>query len=321
MINFKHIKGNFLITSISQKISLIKNVKEAAHKVNNSVLVYGAYVDNNCLGKYFVDGFWNMPKFDELDFETLVKFCAQKNISIIIPSRDGELDYFSKTKDQLYDLGVFVMISNEKAIDNCLDKLRFYSKTNLKRHVIETSESLSEIDSDRLVVKERYGTGSISIGIDLSREEARLHALNLQTPIFQPFKKGRELSVDAYVDLKHNVKGVVIRERIKVVNGESRITTTIVDRNLEIFFNKVIKELNLYGHLTLQAIIDSDKNIHIIECNPRFGGASSLSIRCGLDSFYWLYLESNRIDIDGIKFQAPKKEITQIRYLENKYII
>jgi carbamoyl-phosphate synthase large subunit len=40
----------------------------------------------------------------------------------------------------------------------------------------------------------------------------------------------------------------------------------------------------------MQAIIDEADNVHLIECNPRVGGASMLSIYAGLDSFLLVLL-------------------------------
>ena len=64
----------------------------------------------------------------------------------------------------------------------------------------------------------------------------------------------------------------------------------------------------------MQIILDSNNNINIIECNSRFGGASTLSIEAGLDSFYWFLQEANGINIDQLPFQLKNQKITQIRF-------
>ena len=76
-----------------------------------------------------------------------------------------------------------------------------------------------------------------------------------------------------------------MRERVLVVNGESQITQSITDKDLENSFKNIISSLDLYGHVILQAIIGIDNTINVIECNPRFGGASSISIKSGLIVF------------------------------------
>lgn len=105
-----------------------------------------------------------------------------------------------------------------------------------------------------------------------------------------------------------------------MVNGESQVTKTIINKSLEELFKDIIKPMELYGHIILQAIIDKDGNINVIECNPRFGGASAISIKSGLDSFYWLYLESRGLNIDNYPFKKLDHEIKQVRSQSDIYL-
>ena len=90
---------NVLITSISKKVPLIKSVVKSVSKINKSIKVFGGDSNNLCIGKYFVDEFREMSKIDELPVEALINFCKEKKIGLIIPSRDGELEYFSSVKN------------------------------------------------------------------------------------------------------------------------------------------------------------------------------------------------------------------------------
>ena len=283
--------GNILISSSSAKVSLIEAVRSGTKKINKEIKIIGGDISENVISSYFVDEFWKMPRLEELDLDEFVDECISRNITLIIPSRDGELEFYTKNRDLFLSKGIYVMVSHEDTIKKCLDKLEFSKQENLS--IIPSSELIEDIKSERFVVKERYGAGSRSIGINLNLEEAIAHSERLINPIFQPFISGKELSVDAYVDNKKNIKGIVMRERVLVVNGESQITQTLFDENLEKSFINIIKSMNLSGHIMLQAIIDKHLNINVIECNPRFGGASAISVKSGLDSFYWLYLESN----------------------------
>ena len=112
-----------------------------------------------------------------------------------------------------------------------------------------------------------------------------------------------------------------MRRRDVVVNGESQITTTYFDKRLEMLCKDFADRFNFYGHILLQIITDTNSNFHIVECNPRFGGASNLSCAAGLNSFYWFILESNGVDIDDYPFlNSPDKHIRQITYPANKII-
>ena len=91
-------------------------------------------------------------------------------------------------------------------------------------------------------------------------------------------------------------------------------------KKVENYFKNIISSLDLYGHIILQAIIGTDNSIHVIECNPRFGGASAISIKSGLDSFYWTYLESIGVNIKDHPFYRPRKPIKQVRSHKDIYL-
>ncbi|UJF36497.1 ATP-grasp domain-containing protein [Paenibacillus hexagrammi] len=294
---------------------LLRAVKLAISKLGGDRRLIGADVDPNCLGQHFVDDFWLMPRLSKLSIEELITYCSNQGIVCIIPTRDGELGYFASHKAALQAHGISVMVSNAEAVELCLDKLAFYEKLQaLGYPVIPTALSNGDIGAECLVVKERYGAGSQSIGLNLGKEEAVLHAKMLNEPVFQPYIPGTEVSVDLYVTRECHAKGVIVRTRDLIVSGESQITTTIRNVALEQLCSKLAQELGLYGHVVMQVIIDATGQFHIIECNTRFGGASTLSIAAGLDTFYWFLLESEGNSLASYPFLRSAEEKKQIRY-------
>ena len=312
--------GNVLITSASKKIPLIQSVNESVSKVNDKIKVFSGDIDNNCLAKFFTDDFLLMPRLEKIKITDLISLCKEREISLIIPTRDGELEFFAKNKKILFKNNIHVMVSDEHSIINCIDKLKFSQIDSIKEYAIPTFEKIELTNFNKFVVKERFGAGSFSIGVNLSRNDAIRHSMTLNYPIFQPYIVGKEISVDAYVDKNKNVKGLIMRRRNYIINGESQITTTFNNASLEKKFANIIKKLNLYGHVILQAFIDENNKIYLIECNARFGGASTLSIKSGLDSFYWTYLEAHNIDISNYSFIKSNETIKQIRYPRDLYI-
>lgn len=275
----------------------------------------GADRNGNCIGRYFIDEFWEMPSLDDLAVEEFISICRQKRIRFIIPTRDGELPFFSAYRQVFEENGIFVMVSERNAIEICLDKLRFYELLSAQGFpVIPTALSLEELNDGDYVVKERYGAGARNIGLCLTKEEANRHAKKLEAPVFQPFIAGTEISIDLYMTRMGRTKGAVARKRDYVVNGESQITTTIRNEKLEGMCTAVASYLGLYGHAVMQVIIDREGQFHLIECNPRFGGASTLSIEAGLDSFYWFFLESQGVNLNDYPFIRSTNEKKQIRY-------
>ena len=179
--------------------------------------------------------------------------------------------------------------------------------------VIPTALTLDELPGHAFVVKERHGAGSERLGLNLTRAEALAHAATLREPIFQPFVAGRELSADAYVDRAGRVHGLVARTRDIVVRGEAQVTTTLPDPALTARLSAIVAELGLYGPLVLQAIQDAQGAVHLIECNCRFGGASTLGIAAGVDSFFWFLQEAAGATLAAFPFVPVREPLRQVR--------
>ncbi|WP_416738937.1 ATP-grasp domain-containing protein [Pseudomonas sp. NFX71] len=125
----------------------------------------------------------------------------------------------------------------------------------------------------------------------MSLAAARTHAKLLEAPIYQTFVPGPEISIDGWVDRDGTVVGVVLRRRERVMAGESQITTTFRNDALEREAVRALALLDLRGPVVMQGIVTGD-TMRIIECNPRFGGASTTDIAAGLDALYWSLIEA-----------------------------
>ena len=190
-------------------------------KVSDNIKIFGADWDGTCIGRHFVDVFWEMPRINELGIEELIMYCKSNNIGAIIPTRDGELEIFASYKSILSDNGITVMVSDHSIVNTCLDKLKFAELESIQDIVIPAATSIGKLNADEFVVKERFGAGSTSIGLKLDKAAAQLHAASLIDPIYQPFQKGFEITVDAYVTKFRVVKGLIMRKRIKVIDQVS----------------------------------------------------------------------------------------------------
>lgn len=309
---------NVLITSVSGKVPLVNAVREASRKISSKSKVIGGDINEHCIARHFVDVFWKMPSLSELNINDILRFCQKNNIRFIIPTRNGELEFWAEKKRALEHHQIYVMVSDKEPINLCLDKLLF--SEYLAKHsigVIPSYERIDAIDSEFYVVKDRYGAGSKKVGLKLRKEEAISYARSLENPIFQPYIDGKEYSVDIYMGKNGKVIGAVARTRDVVVNGESQITTTCKHSKLEEICTRTAETIGLFGHVMFQAFVDDSEKVNIIECNPRFGGASTTSITVGLDSFYWFFLESLG-RVEDICFMRSEVEKRQIRYTCDK---
>lgn len=308
----RNLKNNVLISSAGAKVPLFYAVKHAAKRTPHQPSVMAGDTNPFAHAKYVAESFIRLPPTVQENLEAIINVCGDNHIGLVIPTRDGELEFWARNRKRFEDHGTAVLVSDPQAIATSLDKLAFaeFGAAN-KLPIIPAWENPE--GSGTFVVKERYGAGSRSIGLNLSKSDAEIHAEKLTYPIYQPFIEGREISVDAWLDRQHKVKGLVLRERNEVANGESVVTTTFRDSALESECVKVLESLPLRGPIVLQLIVDQAGNPHIIELNARFGGASTASISAGLDLWYWSLLEQDGQDLESVPFHRSEEEIRQIR--------
>lgn len=314
---------NVLITSLSHKVPLVQAVQASLQRMGQSGQVIGADANPNCIGRYFTNAFWAMPPLDMLRSAELLRFCHEHQVHAIIPTRDGELAFFAEQAPLLAEQNIHVMVSSPEAVAVCLDKLRFAERlTAFGFPVIPTASTMEAVKSNALVVKERYGAGSRQLSLNLTREQAQAQSATLTHPIFQPFIRGREWSVDLYVTRQGRVKGAIARRRLLVVHGESQVTVTQRYPALETLCGQMAQALDLYGHVLFQVLETDDpaQPFHVIECNPRFGGASTLSLAAGLESFTWFFQGCLGKNVDDIPFQRASGEKRLIRYATDRIL-
>lgn len=294
-------RHKLLITSVSRKVPLVKAAQAAVAKAGGGTVV-GVDMDPNCLARYFVDEFIPCAS---LDVEEIVAM----GVTAILPTRDGELPFFAEHKNAFESHGISVMISPLHAVMLSLDKFHFSKKLHeLGYPTPRTTLSINDLDVEEFVVKERYGAGARAVGLRLRREEAKEFAASLSQPIFQPYIEGSETSVDLFLSRHGKAKGAVCRTRDLVVGGESQISMTYQNADLESSLSTLSEKIGLTGHVLFQVI-----NGQIIECNPRVGGASTLSFAAGLESLYWFLLEDEELP----PFVLRDKVLRLIRYPED----
>jgi carbamoyl-phosphate synthase large subunit len=314
-----------LVSSASAKVPLIRRARDVLGKSTPPGSVWAGDSDPSCVARYFADGFWLMPSIDELGVDELVDSCRARSIVMIVPTRDGELAFFAEHRAALENAGIFVGIGSADGVNDSLDKLAFFNRCS-KAAIpsIPTFRSFPELtsalpDCSSYVVKERHGAGSRTLGIDLDHPEVESHAAGLDEPIFQPMVSGTEHSVDIYVNREGEVVEAIPRVRRLVRHGESVITETVEAPELIRRSIELSEEFGLRGHAVLQAFVDDEGRPIFIECNPRVGGASALSMEAGLDTLGWSILEARGGRVEP-RIGHYRRGLKMVRYPSDRFI-
>jgi len=312
---------NVLITSSAKKTPLIRAIRGVCKTLDPGIKVIAGDTNKHVVSRYVADHFWEMPIAEDSNLEQIINYCHQAQIGLIVPTRDGELEFWARHKDEFAHQGINVMISSFKTIQICLDKVKFYEfAKEFGFNTIYTTSDLSSLTSEGLfVVKERYGSGALNIGIRLDFEEAAQYSHKLMNPIFQPLIVGKEISADVWI-FPDAFESIVLRFRTVVVGGESQVTQIFRNTIIEESLLNLAKKLEIVGAAVIQAIIDEHGIAHIIECNPRIGGASTASNAAGSNVFRKMirhYLLGESIGPIG-KFERIH-EILQVRTAVDEY--
>ena len=283
-----------LISSVSQKGTLIQAVRAAAQKMGTFLEIHGCDSSPQARGKYVLDRFWLVPPLEKCTPELFLEYAKEHQIGVILPTRDEELPFFARHKDLWQRHGIAVFVSSFEVVQLCLDKWAFAGFLAEKGPPgIPTALDLSSlVPAQAYVLKPRWGAGGRGVRVKCTAAEAEKFAKELESPLFQPWIEGQEWSVDLYRSSVRGVIGVVARERNQVIGGEAKVTTARSFPALEKLASRLADLLGICGHCVIQVIVDAEGGFHILECNPRFGGASSASVAAGLDSFFWFFTET-----------------------------
>ena len=317
------LSAKVLLTSAAAKLPLIRALEQTLGQVAGNRLWLGDSDGAAVSSKIGLD-FWIMPKLIQENASDLIQGCLDRGINFIFPTRDGELEFWAKNSAEFSRHGIFVLVSELEAVRLCLDKLSFSAFGKLHDlPIIESSLVLEDVEGESIVVKERFGAGSKSIGLNLDRNQALNFAKRLQDPIFQPYFSGREISVDAWANAGGVIVGLVLRSRDLVREGESQVTTTFrhlgIEEQVKQFLTAISKSHRLFGPMVLQGLIQSDERLEIIELNARFGGASTASLQVGLDSILWS-LQAAGFGLPSKPFARSDFEVRQVRHSADLYV-
>lgn len=145
------------------------------------------------------------------------------------------------------------------------------------------------------IAKSRRGFGSRDQAVleTESDEAAFFSRRSRENYIVQPFLRGREFTVDAYVDRAGRTLAALSRLRIEVSAGEVDVSETLRRPVILDLSRRVLARPGWRGPITLQ-FIEPDHAPDapaLIEINPRFGGGVTHAIHCGLDMPRWILRE------------------------------
>lgn len=307
---------NVLILSAAAKVPLVRAFAGAAHARGGRVLAADLGPDNAAL--FEADEAVILPRSDAPGFpDALAEACAAHAVRLIVPTRDAELPVLAEAKARLAGQGVTVLVAEGEGVALCQDKRRFSAFCAAQGMATPRTYAPDE-RPDRFPVFVRPVTGAGGQGARrIDRAEDLPHGEEL---LVQALETDPEYTVDVLLDLAGRPLQAVARRRLQVRAGEA-VKSRVEDApDLEEQALALCAALGLVGHNVVQAFHAAGRPPRFIEVNPRFGGASNLSIRAGLASPERIL---QMVEGRAAEAAAPRPiayGLTMLRYAEDRFV-
>ena len=275
---------NVLILSAAAKVLLVESFQAALRDRGGKVLAGDIEPDSAAL--HIADEGVLLPRSQETGFiPALKRLCREREIALVVPTRDAELPILAPWRNEFAAAGTTILVASPETIALCQDKRRFTAFCAREGFPIARTYGADE-EPLRFPVFVRPATGAGGAGARRIDSAAGWHALGAGRAelVIQDFVEADEYTVDTLMDLEGNPLQAVARRRLLVRGGEAQKSRVEDVPALAQLALNVAARLRLVGHNVIQCFRDRAGALSLIEINPRFGGASNLSIVAGLDS-------------------------------------
>jgi carbamoyl-phosphate synthase large subunit len=307
---------NVLITSASAKVQLVRAFQEAVHPIGG--LVVAADIDPMAPALHAADAGAILPRSDTDAFApALHALCAERAIGLLVPTRDGELTVLSRLATALGCAGTTVVVSPAPVLAITGDKLALREFCIARGYPVArrigTGASADDLPAFARPRRGAAGRGAVR----LDTVDALAAALADPDLLVEAFIDAPEYSIDALLDLQGEPIQAVVRSRLVVRHGESHVGRVEDRPELAALALRLCADLGIVGPAVVQAFRSEYGEVRLIEVNPRFGGASSLAIRAGLDAPSRLVALVSGRDADARRARPIATGLTSLRYAED----
>ena len=291
---------NVLLTSVGRRAYMVKYFKDVLGDVG---LVHVCNSDDKSIAFKYADRKVISPLiYDENYIPFLIKYCEENKINIIISLFDIDLLMLAKHKKQFEEIGTKVIVSDPEIIEVCNDKWATYEflKKNefyAPKSYLKIEDVIKEIKdgflSYPIVVKPRFGCGSISVAIAYDEEDLVYltkkankeitssylkyeSAVTEDKIIYQECLNGQEYGADIINDLNGVTQNVIVRKKIAMRSGETDIAELVCEPLIKETLLKLGKATKHIANMDCDVFLVDNKP-YVLEMNARFGGGYPFS--------------------------------------------
>lgn len=299
---------NLLFTSVGRRSYLIKYFREALKEYSGEIHV----MNSSNISPVFqlADKAVVSPLiYDKNYIPFCLKYCSDNAIDAIISLFDVDLPILSANKEKFSQIGTRVVVSDYNVIDICNDKWKTYkfltdNGFNAPKTYCSLDCAINAIKSDELsfplIVKPRWGMGSIGIFVAEDEEELKVFYKKTKKDIFNTYLKyesaldidncvliqekllGEEYGMDIINNLEGEYQNTIVKRKFAMRSGETDCAVTVDNLYLKNTGKKISEKLRHIANLDVDVFLCNEK-AYILEMNARFGGGYPFSHMAGVN--------------------------------------
>ena len=312
------VNKNLLISCFSEKkYPIYQYINDFNLKNKYFDTIFVSNMKKNAFHNFFKKNFLKLPECKNQNYKKIISMIKSHKINYILPTSDFELDFWSNFKSQLYKENIYLMISENKTIELCQDKFKFFRLLKLNNISVPITfiKEFNSNEKSKFVIKERYSFMKKKFLFDIKANNISKNLNLFKDPLIQKMINGNEFSIDFFSNKYGKIIDLRIRKRIKILDGEAKITKIVKNDKIKKIIGLISKIIKFQGVINVQGIYKNN-NFYILECNPRIGGASTVSFYSGLEFLRYFVDETQ-----NVKYSIPKeKKLTQFRFQADKLI-
>ena len=291
---------NVMLTSVGRRAYMVKYFKEV---LGDSGKVYVCNSDDKSIAFKYADEKVLSPLiYDENYIPFLLDYCKRNSINILISLFDIDLLMLARHKNQFKEIGTKVIVSDPQIIEICNDKWKTYqflinNGFHAPASFLNVNEVIGKIADGELsypiVVKPRFGCGSISVAIAYDEEDLVYltkkankeintsylkyeSAVTEEKVIYQECLKGQEYGADIINNLNGVTQNVIVRKKIAMRSGETDIAEVVDEPTIKDTLVKLGSVTKHIANMDCDVFLVDGKPF-VLEMNARFGGGYPFS--------------------------------------------
>lgn len=315
---------NIIITSVGQRVSLVKAFQETLKCFFPDGKVYTTDMNPKMApAAYVSDGCFEVPRCTSEDYiKNLLTICLDNDVGLIVPTIDTELSTLSANKEMFVKQGIFVSVSDYEFVMMCRDKRN--TGEFFEKHGIRVPKTIDKYHPTFPLFAKPYD-GSLSTNLHYIKnvEELTEEILNDPKLMFMEYIDKdvyKEYTVDMYYGKDNKVKSIVPRERIKIRAGEINKGQTEKEPLTNYLYERLETINGCIGCICIQVFLNPfTDDVVGIEINPRFGGGYPQTYAAGGN--YAEYLIREYFLGEEIQYKDDWKDhLLMLRYDDAVYV-